>query len=110
MILIAAYSSDGCEGRCDSRCYNSRSKRCTCVCGSANHGVGLERATVNTRAMAETWMAQFQVCETAAATSEGDGQKVAKPLRWEVPAFIPYQQQMLPLSTDDGGAQERSAA
>ena len=110
MILIAAYSSDGCEGRCDSRCYNSRSRRCSCVCQSANHGVGLEKATLNTRAMAATWMSQFQVFDNAGEAADGDGQKAAKELHWEVPAFIPYQQQELPLSIGDGDAQERSAA
>lgn len=103
MILIAAYSSDGCEGRCDSRCYNSTSRRCSCVCGSANHGVGLEAARLNTRALAETWMAHFQVFEEVnaaegAAGAQDETKPTPKILRWDVPALIPFHQQMLPIA------------
>lgn len=59
MTLISVYNSDGCVGRCDSRCYNATSPDCDCICGGRNHGAGLERAQDNTREHArkilETW-------------------------------------------------------
>ena len=30
--------------KCDARCYNAKGKKCTCVCGGINHGIGLEAA------------------------------------------------------------------
>jgi hypothetical protein len=38
--LMALYNSEGCVGRCDATCYNAKHKRCTCICGGRNHGVG----------------------------------------------------------------------
>ena len=101
MILIAAYSSEGCEARCDSRCYNSKKRRCSCICGSANHGAGLERATENTRALADTWIAQFDaalpqpVGEAASGQAEKETPHIR--LRWDVPARIAMRQQALDL-------------
>lgn len=54
--LIAVYTSDGCKGRCDARCYNAKHPDCNCVCGGANHGQGLKQATINTRELAEAWL------------------------------------------------------
>jgi hypothetical protein len=55
--LLGVYSqSRGCVGFCDKRCYDgmlpSRLKEprrncCICICGGANHGMGLERALRN---------------------------------------------------------------
>jgi hypothetical protein len=55
--LLSVYSADGYLGSCNARCYNckqpsdTRSKTttgaCVCVCGGANHGVGLNRAMRN---------------------------------------------------------------
>ena len=47
--LIAVYTSDGCVGRCDAKCYMATQPKCECVCGGLNHGVGLHRAAINTR-------------------------------------------------------------
>ena len=52
MTLIRVTHSDGTSRRCDSRCYNATNKRCECVCGGMNHGVGTEKAVENTREMA----------------------------------------------------------
>ncbi len=46
MTLITVGNSEG-DRRCDSRCYDAKGERCTCVCGGRNHGVGLERAREN---------------------------------------------------------------
>lgn len=51
--LISQYNSDGTRRRCDARCYNAKHHKCTCICGGANHGVGLQKAMENTKLMAE---------------------------------------------------------
>ena len=50
--LIAVYNSSGCIGRCDAKCHDAAHPDCDCVCGGANHGVGLKQAISNTREMA----------------------------------------------------------
>jgi len=46
--LIAVYNSSGLVGRCDAKCYNAKHPVCTCICGGANHGQGLQKAVENT--------------------------------------------------------------
>lgn len=42
---------------CDRGCYNAKHKPCDCqLCGGVNHGIGLERATANTRRLAPKWV------------------------------------------------------
>jgi hypothetical protein len=53
--LIAVYTTGGCQGRCDARCYLATGEECACVCGGANHGAGGERAEANTRQLAQAW-------------------------------------------------------
>ncbi|MFD1937552.1 MULTISPECIES: hypothetical protein [Nonomuraea] len=55
-VLLAVYAASVCVGRCDHRCYDADDVRCTCVCGSANHGQGLAVAIDNTRAHAQQWI------------------------------------------------------
>jgi hypothetical protein len=57
--LIAVYNSDGCVGRCDAKCYNAKGDKCECICGGANHGVGLKQADANTQKMAEKWIEEW---------------------------------------------------
>lgn len=45
-------------GQCDAKCYEAKHSVCTCVCEAANHQVGREQAVINTRAMAEGWVAK----------------------------------------------------
>jgi len=47
--MIALYNADGCVGRCDARCYNAKSKTCSCICGGVNHAVGRQQALDQTR-------------------------------------------------------------
>lgn len=47
MVILRAFNSAGETGRCDSRCYDARNKRCRCCCGGRNHGVGLNQAIKN---------------------------------------------------------------
>jgi hypothetical protein len=59
MTLIAVYTSDGCEGRCDAKCYNAKEPACDCICRGMNHGAGVQRAIDNTRLMAEAWLEKY---------------------------------------------------
>jgi hypothetical protein len=58
--LIAAYGSEGCEGRCDAKCYEATTPICTCICGGMNHGKGRQKAIENTTVLAERWMAEWK--------------------------------------------------
>ncbi len=49
--VLAVYTSDGCVGRCDANCHDAKHSVCTCICGSRNHGKGLEAAIENTKEM-----------------------------------------------------------
>ncbi|MCG3209846.1 MAG: hypothetical protein FOGNACKC_03473 [Anaerolineae bacterium] len=83
--LIAVYTSDGCVGRCDAKCYNATSAECDCVCGGANHGAGFQQAAENTRQMASDWLQRYAQ------------EKGLESWFGEVPALAPIQ---LPLFTD----------
>jgi hypothetical protein len=37
--------------QCDERCYNAEGPACSCCCGGANHGVGLDQAVINSQVM-----------------------------------------------------------
>jgi len=46
--LLIARSKDGKRTRtCNARCYNAKGKKCTCICGGTNHGVGYNNALEN---------------------------------------------------------------
>lgn len=69
--LISEYSSDGKKRRrCDARCYGAKGQKCSCICGGANHGVGLQKALDNTRKMVEALVQQEGV-EIAPEVLEG---------------------------------------
>lgn len=46
--LIAVYTSEGCVGRCDAKCYDASEPDCDCICGGRNHGKGIQQALENT--------------------------------------------------------------
>ena len=54
-VLLRALHPGGGKGRvCGARCYNSKKlspEHCRCICGRANHGIGLTAARVNTLAL-----------------------------------------------------------
>jgi len=58
--LIAISTRQGCVGRCDAKCYNSKNSKCNCICGGKNHGVGRIEAADNTRQLAEKWIAEYK--------------------------------------------------
>ena len=57
--LIAVYTSSGCIGRCDAKCYDAQSSDCDCICGGRNHGAGLAHASETTQAMVDTWLDRY---------------------------------------------------
>lgn len=50
--LITVSGNRGIVGRCDSKYHDAVGEICRCVCGGANHGVGLSRAIENTKELA----------------------------------------------------------
>ena len=54
--LIAAYTGDGCIGRCDAKCYNAWGPECHCICQDGNHGAGRQEAIASTREFGESWL------------------------------------------------------
>jgi predicted RNase H-like HicB family nuclease len=54
--LIAVYTSEGCVGRCDAKCYDAAEPDCDCICQGRNHGAGKQQALDNTRDLAESWL------------------------------------------------------
>ncbi len=58
--LIAVYTSKGCVGRCDAKCYSASTPDCDCICGGANHGCGKDKAIEQTRDMVETWVEEYK--------------------------------------------------
>jgi hypothetical protein len=59
MTLIAVYTSEGCIGRCDAKCYEATEPHCDCICGGLNHGGGLAQAIDNTRIHAEVMLEKY---------------------------------------------------
>ena len=53
VTLISQRDSSGKRRGCTARCYNAKRDVCRCICGHANHGVGLQKATENTTKRAE---------------------------------------------------------
>ncbi len=47
-VLIAHPRDGKTERRCEARCHDAKGKKCTCICGGKNHGVGFEKALENT--------------------------------------------------------------
>lgn len=59
--LISAGNSEGTYGRCDAKCYTADSPFCNCICGGANHGVGLQTAIEQTSASFAEWMNKLEI-------------------------------------------------
>ena len=57
--LISIHNSDGCQGRCDARCYDATHDNCNCICGGMNHGKGIDQAINNTAELANQWVEEF---------------------------------------------------
>lgn len=78
--LIAVYNSEGCQGRCDARCYNAAEPECDCVCGGRNHGAGLQKAMENTQCLAEGWLDEWRKSHPDFTKAEVPGAQLALPL------------------------------
>ena len=61
--LIKVTYGNGKRIRCDATCYNAKannSHECMCICGGANHGVGLNKALENTQALNGKWVKNWR--------------------------------------------------
>jgi hypothetical protein len=47
-MTVMTYSNNSGTRRCDDRCHSSRGRKCTCICGGLNHGVGTHLAGFHT--------------------------------------------------------------
>lgn len=47
MMVLGQLKSNGNQRRCDARCYDATGKKCKCICGGVNHGVGKDTAISN---------------------------------------------------------------
>lgn len=57
MVMLISYSSSGGDqGRCDAKCYDAEHPDCDCICGGRNHGAGIDKATEQTRELAQSWI------------------------------------------------------
>jgi len=64
--VISAYNSSGCIGRCDAKCHVATHPDCDCICGGANHGVGLKQAIQNNQNEGDKLLGEIQ--DTTGAT------------------------------------------
>lgn len=82
--LIAVYTSSGCVGRCDAKCYDATEPDCVCICGGLNHGRGRNQAIANTVELAETWIEAHQAEHPEKKyrydVPQGEAQQLAFPL------------------------------
>jgi hypothetical protein len=76
MTVIAVYTSEGCVGRCDAKCYAAQEPECTGVCGGSNQGAGVAQAIENTRQSAEAWIETSAGAHTRAECRAELGQAV----------------------------------
>jgi hypothetical protein len=82
---IAAYNSDGCQGRRDAKWYAAHKPVGDCICGERNHGAGQQRAIDNTRELAESRLEQARANGQDIAHAER-GRTWRSPRRWPGPA------------------------
>lgn len=48
-IMIQVHHKEKFFGQCDAKCYNAKSKKCTCVCQGELHGLRRNEAIVRLR-------------------------------------------------------------
>ena len=71
--LIAAFRNGKRIGGCDANCYDARAigaEQCSCICGGANHGVGLRKAYENTLALKGDWKERYRKTRKGPITFE----------------------------------------
>ena len=74
MVIIEVRSEQGVVGRCDASCYNATGPECHCICGGANHGVGVKIALGDRRYIPEN-----EVIEACKNILNGEKVTVYKP-------------------------------
>lgn len=61
-MTLITYGNSETQRRCDAHCHDATTPacECECICGGANHGVGLAQAQENTRELADEWMTRWK--------------------------------------------------
>lgn len=72
MTLLREKIGDKPARRCDANCYNGKAKKCTCLCGGKNHGVGLAQARRNVREVFVPLIAAAETGVLEAVLHQGD--------------------------------------
>ena len=74
MTIIEVRTSRGIVGRCDASCYNAEGTDCHCICGGANHGVGVGIAMEDRR-----YLSDAEVLAACDGLKSGERAAVYKP-------------------------------
>ena len=75
MVIIEVRTSGGVVGRCDEKCYNAKGTECHCICGGANHGVGVKVALEDRR-----YLTDDEVMQYVPEIKKGERAAVYKPM------------------------------
>lgn len=67
MTIIFHTAADGKTRRCTAQCYNATGKKCRCICGGRNHGVGLGEAIIQSVNWLKAWSLDYPGPEYAMA-------------------------------------------
>jgi len=88
MVVIEVRSNGAAVRRCDAGCYDAKGSDCHCICGGANHGVGLRIALED-----RCWMDDKEILAECKNLLPGDIARVFKSPRqlelWPSPAKEP---------------------
>ena len=74
MVIIEVRTEQGVVGRCDANCYDAKGTECHCICGGANHGVG-----VNVAMEDRQYLSDDEILETCKNILHGEKSAVCKP-------------------------------
>lgn len=62
--IILRKNKDGVvTGRCDANCYAAKGKKCKCICGGDNHGIGLNAAIMGTSRHSKLLQDLYSSCD-----------------------------------------------
>lgn len=62
-LLLHRNPDGSITGRCDSRCYNAKLAKCTCICGGINHQKGKHQAIKNTTKNRNSLLEELQAAD-----------------------------------------------
>lgn len=62
-IIIKKDKHGAITGKCDAKCYDAKGKKCHCVCGGDNHGIGINEAILNTSRLTSFLRDMYGPCD-----------------------------------------------